>query len=224
MILQINACIIPMCSTAVYAAMLTKSWRIYKIFDTTPKLKKVVIKDMRLVVYILMMVSVDAFISLLWYFFDSIKLRPRFIYETQSQFSQIIVPASYLTRLSNQTGITVQNDSYSSQLKLVYECTSNYNEVWITILIMYKISLSMYGIYLAWITRNINVPAMNDSKYLLLSTYTIIICGLGSMTLVQLLKDWPDVVQVFFSIGLISATAITQCLVFVPKVFIFMKL
>jgi len=82
----------------------------------------------------------------------------------------------------------------------------------------------MYGIYLAWITRNINVPAMNDSKYLLLSTYTIIICGLGSMTLVQLLKDWPDVVQVFFSIGLISATAITQCLVFVPKVFIFMKL
>jgi hypothetical protein len=35
---------------------------------------------------------------------------------------------------------------------------------------------------------NINVPAMNDSKYLLLSTYTIIICGLGSMTLSQVIN------------------------------------
>lgn len=29
---------------------------------------------------------------------------------------------------------------------------------------------------------------MNDSKYLLLSTYTIIICGLGSMTLSQVIN------------------------------------
>lgn len=59
---------------------------------------------------------------------------------------------------------------------------------------------------------------MNDSKYLFLSTYTIIVCGLGSMSLMLLCRDWPDVVQAFFSIGLILTTCTTQCLLFVPKV------
>ena len=85
-------------------------------------------------------------------------------------------------------------------------------------LTVYKIILLMYGIYLAWIIRNVNVPSMNDSKYLLLSTYTIIVASLGSMTLSQLLRDWPDVVQMFFTIGVLLATCTTQCLVFVPKV------
>jgi hypothetical protein len=69
--------------------------------------------------------------------------------------------------------------------------------------------------------RNINVPSMNDSKYLFLSTYIIIVCGLGSMTLIHLLRDWPDVVQAFFTIGLILTTCSTQCLLFIPKVFIY---
>ena len=177
--------------------MLAKAWRIYKIFDTTPKLKKVVIKDFRLVCYITLIVSVDLIILFMWLFFDPVKLKPRFIYESRSQFSQIIVPSSFLSQVAKQTvrnhtendmiKPVVQNFSQTNQLKLVYECNSSYNEVWITVLTMYKICLTMYGIYLAWITRNINVPAMNDSKYLLLSTYTIIICGLGTMTLTQVI-------------------------------------
>jgi hypothetical protein len=212
--------------------MLTKAWRIYKIFETTPKAKKIVIKDMRLVCYIGCLMAFDAFIVLGWSLFDTIKLRPRYLYEIQTQPTQIILPSSYLAKYPSSNEVSspppsppplvmlssqnesrqamndfdlaaylltttpvnlvnenslpiVQNFSRKNQLKLVFECNSNYNEVWITILTMYKIILLMYGIYLAWIIRNINVPSMNDSKYLLLSTYTIIVCGLGSMTLMQ---------------------------------------
>jgi len=182
--------------------MLTKAWRIYKIFETTPKMKRVVIKDIRLVVYIGCMIMIDAVIVLVWYFVDTIKLKPRYVYETLSQPAQIVVPASYSNKVSlipnnkpanhsidssylHSSLPIIHNSSHISQLKIVFECDSNYNEVWITILTMYKIILLMYGIYLAWIIRNINVPSMNDSKYLLLSTYTIIVCGLGSMTLMQ---------------------------------------
>lgn len=261
---------LPIGSTAIYAAMLAKAWRIYKIFETTPKAKKIVIKDLRLVFYILCLIAFDALIVGLWQMFDTIKLKPRYVYELQSQPTQVILPSSYFTKSSaaalannninnknggefmssssslladslaqgnlflkgrntsssNQAGFdmlssilttplnglvsgggvgggdesdtlvgtvagsltsqpVVQNYSQKSQLKLVFECYSSYNEVWVTILTMYKIILLMYGIYLAWIIRNINVPSMNDSKYLLLSTYTIIVCGLGSMTLMQ---------------------------------------
>jgi len=184
--------------------MLTKAWRIYKIFETTPKMKRVVIKDIRLVVYIGCMIMIDAVIVLVWYFVDTIRLKPRYVYETLSQPAQIVVPASYSnkfsfipdTKTSNYSSFLdsslpiIHNSSHISQLKVVFECDSNYNEVWITILTMYKIILLMYGIYLAWIIRNINVPSMNDSKYLLLSTYTIIVCGLGSMTLMQVSLIW----------------------------------
>ena len=33
-----------------------------------------------------------------------------------------------------------------------------------------------------------------------------------------MLRDWPDVVQVFFTIGIVVATCTTQCLLFIPKV------
>ena len=207
--------------------MLAKAWRIYKIFETTPKMKKIVIKDVRLVIYIVCMVMLDMCVLTVWQFLDPVKLRARYVYETQTQPSQIILPSSFLSRYSlvppllatttpaidmaqlfsevseNVTSPLlvddsliepnlppiVQNFSQTNQLKLLFECNSNYNEVWITILTMYKIILLMYGIYLAWIIRNINVPSMNDSKYLLLSTYAIIVCGLGSMTLMQVFDD-----------------------------------
>lgn len=197
--------------------MLAKAWRIYKIFETTPKIKKIVIKDLRLVVYIICMIMIDIIVLLVWHMVDTIRIKPRHVYETLSQPSQIIMPPSYtlkpikrdnnLTDLSglstssiigsdetlnsNNNEPIIQNFSQTNLLKIVFECNSNYYEVWITILTMYKIILLMYGIYLAWIIRNINVPSMNDSKYLLLSTYTIIVAGLGSMTLMQvIIKDF----------------------------------
>jgi len=229
----INQWLIPVCSTAIYTAMLGKAWRIYKIFDNSPKLKKIVIKDHRLVGYISIMCLVDVVFLVLWQIFDGVKIQARYVYETKHEISSVVVPFSYIQRASenfseqmepgslinsnNQIPI-IQNFSQTNKLKLIYECDSNYQEVWMTALTMYKIILMMYGIYLAWIIRNVNVPSMNDSKYLLLSTYAIIVCGLGSMTLSELLKDWPDVVQVFFTLGILLATCTTQCLVFIPKV------
>jgi hypothetical protein len=238
--------------------MLAKAWRIFKIFETTPKMKKIVIKDIRLVAYIFFLVVLDVCILTVWQILDPVKLRARYVYENTSQPSQIIFPSSFLTKNSIVSSLItsstnantiqnttssflddfslisdsspeipetsqpiVQNFSQTTQLKVLFECNSNLFEVWITILTMYKIILLMYGIYLAWIIRNINVPSMNDSKYLLLSTYAIIVCGLGSMSLMQILRDWPDVVQAFFTIGIILATCTTQCLLFIPKVFDF---
>lgn len=207
--------------------MLVKAWRVFRIFDTTPKMKKVVIKDTRLIIYIIVMILIDVVLLLVWQFYDTIKLKTRYVYEIQQlNFNNITATNSYAKLGNNIAGnlnanLTSNNDTqtniatnlafninvnnnndfdlttstlaYSyklsnSQIKILYECNSSYYEVWVTVLTIYKIILLMYGIYLAWIIKNVNVPSMNDSKYLLLSTYTIIICGLGSMTLIQVNK------------------------------------
>lgn len=189
---QTNAWIIPICSTMLYGAMLAKAWRIFKIFDTTPKMKKIVIKDIRLVIYILILVVVDVCVLLVWQFYDTIKMKIRFLYEIQQTNSPLVAkdPTLVGDNLTNSSALItdtkINNYTQSStQIKLIYECNSSFNEVWITVLTIYKIILLMYGIYLSWLIRNVNVPSMNDAKYLLLSTYTIIVCGLGSMTLIQ---------------------------------------
>jgi hypothetical protein len=181
------------CNLCFYAY---KAWRICKIFDTTTKMKKIVIKDLRLIIYIILMVAIDVIVLVLWQLIDTVKLKSRYVYEIQTQLSQIILPSSYsskypqitstisnfylifclnnltsklklvnktshefdnldiseITKKKNNNPI-ISNFSQTNQLKLIFECSSNYNEVWITILTMYKIILLMYGIYLAWIIR-----------------------------------------------------------------------
>jgi hypothetical protein len=201
---QLNAWIIPTCSTIVYASMLMKAWRIFKIFETTNKIKKVIIKDVHLVCYILCIVLFDLGILVFWQAADPIHIRPRHILEAQfeptkiSMSNRLNLVAQSLS-INDTTGffprdntsgalqqqVIVQNVAYKNEIKILYECNSNFNEVWISLFTIYKIVMLMYGIYLAWLIRNINVPSMNDSKYLILSTYVIVVCGLGSMSLMQ---------------------------------------
>lgn len=194
--------------------MLAKAWRIYKIFDNSPKMKKIVIKDYQLVIYIACMCLVDIVVLVLWQFLDGVEIKPRFIYETKKKASRVIMPFSYVhyTRSHNLSDLLnrtlqakipaetpiVQNYTHTNNLRVIYECSSSFHEVWVTSLTMYKIILLMYGIYLAWLIRNVNVPSMNDSKYLLLSTYAVIICGLGSLTLTQVRLLIEVIVKCYF--------------------------
>ena len=133
--------LLPVCSTAIYASMLTKAWRIYRIFDTSPKMKKVVIKDCHLVAYIAIMCGVDICLLAFWTGFDMIELRPRYIYESLSTLAYVVVPFSTVhaaannSDLSNQTDNMlnqlpiVQNTTHTTKLQIIFECNSNLNEV-----------------------------------------------------------------------------------------------
>ena len=156
LIKQLNQWLIPICSTAVYTAMLAKAWRIYKIFDNSPKMKKIVIKDYQLVIYIACMCLVDVVVLVLWQTLDGVEIKPRFVYETKKKASRVIMPFSYvhytkshnLSDLLNRTvqakvadeAPIVQNFTHTNNLKVIYECSSNFQEVWMTSLTMYKIS------------------------------------------------------------------------------------
>lgn len=169
--------------------MLLKAWRIYKIFETSSRVKKVIIKDHQLIFYILCLAIFDVVLLIFWQFYDPIEIRPRHVLVSKQDR---LVPVN-MNSHSNESfsgdnsTVLVQNMSFNSELKTLYECGSTYAEVWIAVLTIYKIILFMYGIYLAWLIRTINVPSMNDSMYLIVSTFVIIVSGLGSMSLMQVL-------------------------------------
>lgn len=82
-------------------------------------------------------------------------------------------------------------------------------------------SLQLFGCFLAWETRNVSIPALNDSKYIGMSVYNVgIMCIIGA-AVSFLTRDQPNVQFCIVALVIIFCSTITLCLVFVPKVSFF---
>lgn len=98
------------------------------------------------------------------------------------------------------------------------KCSSSYPSVWLGIIYAYKGLLLAFGAFLAWETRNVTVPALNDSRHIGISVYNVVFpCALG-MTVVNVVDNDPDVCYVVLSVLVVFCTTITLCFVFIPKV------
>jgi hypothetical protein len=80
------------------------------------------------------------------------------------------------------------------------------------------VSFQFYGSLLSWTTREVTVPALNDSRYIGLSVYIVFICcTLGS--LVTFIPSEQIQLSYFLtSFFILICTTSTVLLVFVPKV------
>ena len=80
------------------------------------------------------------------------------------------------------------------------------------------ILFQLFGAFLAWETRNVSIPALNDSKYVGMSVYNVtIMCVLG-VAISSVLYEQQNVSFLLISVFIIFCTTGTLCLVFVPKV------
>ena len=48
----------------------------------------------------------------------------------------------------------------------MYICEVNNIAIWLGLLYCYKGILLLFGLFLAWETRTINIPALNDSQHI----------------------------------------------------------
>ena len=76
----------------------------------------------------------------------------------------------------------------------------------------------LFGAFLAWETRQVQIPALNDSKYVGMSVYNVAIMCILGVAVTFVLKDEQTASFVIISVFIIFCTTLTLCLVFVPKV------
>lgn len=62
------------------------------------------------------------------------------------------------------------------------------------------------------------ISALNDSKYIGMSVYNVVIMCLSGAAISFVINDKPNPAFIILSLLIISCTTITLCLVFVPKV------
>ncbi|CAH2060405.1 unnamed protein product, partial [Iphiclides podalirius] len=79
------------------------------------------------------------------------------------------------------------------------------------------IFIGVFGAFLAWETRHVSIPALNDSKHIGLSVYNVLIMCIMGAPIALVLADHKDALFVLIAIFIIFCTTATLCLVFVPK-------
>lgn len=62
-------------------------------------------------------------------------------------------------------------------IPVVWVCDCEYLSTWLGCLHAYKGLLLVLGLFLAWETRNVSFPALNDSKQIGISVYNVVLCA-----------------------------------------------
>ncbi|XP_053876310.1 gamma-aminobutyric acid type B receptor subunit 2 [Malaclemys terrapin pileata] len=179
--------------TTAFGAMFAKTWRVHAIFKNV-KMKKKIIKDQKLMVIVGGMLLIDLCILICWQVVDPLR-------RTVEKYNMEPDPAG--------RDISIR--------PILEHCENTHMTIWLGIVYAYKGLLMLFGCFLAWETRNVSIPALNDSKYIGMSVYNVgIMCIIGA-AVSFLTRDQPNVQFCIVALVIIFCSTITLCLVFVPK-------
>ncbi|XP_014681505.1 PREDICTED: gamma-aminobutyric acid type B receptor subunit 2-like [Priapulus caudatus] len=179
--------------TLAFGAMFSKTWRVHAIF-TNIKLNKKVIKDYKLFAIIGVLLFCDIVVLATWAAVD---------------------PMSRAKQ-----NMTAKRDPHHDDQEIIPVrefCESKHIEIWLGVIMASKGLLMAFGCFLAWETRHVNIPALNDSKYVGMSVYNVVILCVAGAAIAFLIQDQQNASFGILSLFVIFCTTITLCLVFVPK-------
>ncbi|XP_077997881.1 gamma-aminobutyric acid type B receptor subunit 2-like [Glandiceps talaboti] len=178
--------------SSAYGALFSKTWRVHVIF-TTGKLQKKIVKDGQLIAQVLMLVCIDVIIIALWEGIDPLKI---------------------VIRDTNQRQLEIGDKIFIYQIAF---CESSYMSYWLGVIYSIKVLLLVFGVFLAWETRKVSIPALNDSRYIGMCIYNIVILSTLGAPIAYVLRYQPGVAYAITSVLVILGTTVTLCLLFLPK-------
>ncbi|XP_076162250.1 gamma-aminobutyric acid type B receptor subunit 2 [Ptiloglossa arizonensis] len=176
-----------------FGSMFSKTWRVHSIF-TDVKLNKKVIKDYQLFMVVGVLLVIDLGIMTTWQVADP-------FYRETKHMEPYPHPSS-------EDIIIVPENEY---------CQSNRMTVYLVCIYAYKGLLMIFGAFLAWETRHVSIPALNDSKYVGMSVYNVVIMCVTGAAISFVLADKQDAMFIMLAVFIIFCSTATLCLVFVPK-------
>ena len=108
-----------------------------------------------------------------------------------------------------------ENFTDSDELTRYYTCEGE-NALWGNIPVVVNLLILLWGVYLCVVTRN-NPSAFNESKYIAISLYNLLLVGVFVFPLVYILQQTPDVEFVLKSAAVLLTTTTVLSLLFIPK-------
>ncbi|XP_033121945.1 gamma-aminobutyric acid type B receptor subunit 1-like isoform X2 [Anneissia japonica] len=187
-----------------FGALFMKTYRVYSIFKATMTRLRAArgLHNSTLFSYIAAFVLIDVLINGFAYWFNLFEI------------------------VSHE--VNEKNDTTNPHLELVYievsyECSSRYNSVLSSFLIAYKGAMLLFGVFLAWSTRNVKLVHLNDSHYIAICVYTVVICCMITVPAAVLHSNKLGLIFVLFGTTIFLTNTLVLSLVFLPKLHVLYK-
>ncbi|KAK2573860.1 Gamma-aminobutyric acid type B receptor subunit 2 [Acropora cervicornis] len=185
--------------TLAFGAMFTKTWRVHAIFKSISPKKKV-IRDEHLLLIVLILVFVDVLYLSLWTGIEPMQ-------------------TGYL-----ELGEKKRMEDDKEIIPVVQHCESENISYWLGAVYGFKGLLLLFGVFLAWETRGVTIPALNDSKSIGMSVYNVVILSILGVAITSFIKEHQNATFTITAFFTIVCTTLTLFFVFVPKVVMLLSL
>ncbi|KAJ7383923.1 hypothetical protein OS493_024608 [Desmophyllum pertusum] len=191
----ISACLLSTGFTLAFGGIFVKTWRVYKIF-TNNQMKRELgkLSNISLLLRLCAGWFIDVIILSTWAAIDPITITLNMIDEE----------------------VEDNNDDVMEEL-LIYRCTSNYYLTWVMSICGLKGILLIFGVFLAWETRNVHYPSLNDSKNIGLAVYNVFMFSCLAIV-VEFVVTYPPLKMLVGRSIVFVGTTSTISLLFVPKI------
>ncbi|XP_065340349.1 gamma-aminobutyric acid type B receptor subunit 2 isoform X1 [Cloeon dipterum] len=180
-----------------FGSMFTKTYRVHRIFTRSQSgvVKNKLLQDTQLISLICALLLVDILIVTLWVSIDPMQ--------------------RHMRNLSLEISAIERSVVYQPQVEV---CRSQHTSGWLGALYVYKGLLLIVGVYMAWETRRVKIPALNDSQYIGMSVYSVVITSGIVVVLANLISERATLAFVTITALILASTSTTLCLLFVPKI------
>ncbi|NP_001164698.1 GABA b receptor precursor [Saccoglossus kowalevskii] len=208
-ICQLNAWVLCIGFSLAYGAMFSKVWRVHRLStnekasesddkkrrtDSKKNTKKEV-EDWHLYIVVVIFILVDVVICSVWTVLDP---QYRSIQELQK-----IEPVG-------KEDVEI--------LPLLEYCDSRQSAVWLGVIFGAKGLLLIFGLFLAYETRNMSVKELNDSRFVGMSIYNVVVLCIITAPVTLIIRTQQNATFAFVSLAIIFCCVVTLVLIFIPKV------
>ncbi|KAK2163462.1 hypothetical protein LSH36_79g07008 [Paralvinella palmiformis] len=109
-------------------------------------------------------------------------------------------------------------DDNMPKICTIGNCSCNYFWWWITAIWFVNGLLLVFGCFLAWETRNVRIPGLNDSRFIGLCVYNVVIMCIVGVTVTLALPERDDIRYAFQAACIMFCAYSSLCMLFVPKI------
>ncbi|XP_038214710.1 gamma-aminobutyric acid type B receptor subunit 2 [Zerene cesonia] len=196
-----------MCTSRVYilsagfslafGSMFAKTYRVHRIFisNRSGVCKTKLLQDTPLISLVCALLVIDGLLVTLWATLDPME--------------------RHLKNLTVEISATDRSVVYQPQIEI---CKSHNTTGWLCVLYAYKGLLLLVAVYMAWETRHVKISALNDSKYIGISVYSVVITSASVVVIGTIISERATLAYITITSLILIATTSTLCLLFLPKI------
>ncbi|XP_060523706.1 gamma-aminobutyric acid type B receptor subunit 1 isoform X2 [Cylas formicarius] len=198
-ICQARAWLLTIGFTLSFGAMFSKVWRVHRLSTkakTDPKAKSKKVQPWKLYSMVSGLLVIDLVIMISWQILDPLQRR--------IELFPLEEP---------------EEESDDSKIRPELEhCESHHNNVWLSLMCAYKGLILLFGLFLAYETRSLKVKQINDSQYVALTIYNVVLLCLITAPVTMVISSQQDASFAFVSLAITFCCFLCMALIFLPKV------